>query len=670
MQTRGSVLTGTVLERRYRVEGLIAHGGMSTVYRGLDTRLDRPVAIKVMDQRLSGDRSFLDRLEREARSAARLHHPCVVGVYDQGIDPTPEGDLAFIVMELLQGGTLRDLLRKEGGSLPVPLALSVIEPVLSALAAAHRSGLVHRDIKPENVLIGKGGAVKVADFGLVRAIAGAGTTSDSMILGTVAYLSPEQVATGAADARSDVYAAGIVLYEMLTGAQPYTGDTAISVAYRHVNSDVPAPGLAKPGLPPALDELVLRATRRDPAQRPVDAAAFLLAVQQLREQLGLSTVPVPVPVEEVDEAVTQQMKPVVDDPEATVRAVPRAAAPAPAPIGPQGTRAMSRAELPQFAPAPAAGPPTPPRPAPGLAEQRARERARSRRSFTLWISVVAVLAVAIGVVSWWLGSGRWTQVPDVAGQTQESAISSLKAADLVPVVKVEHHNDVVAGTVIRTDPAGKTDVLRDENVSVVVSRGRPVVPDIKPGISQIEAEVLIRDAQLAPRRDPGLDGFSSEVPEGKVLKVDPAPGSAVQMGAAVAIGLSKGAAPVNVPNLVGMTKDAAFAELRRVGLEPFEKSQDFSADVEAGRVISADPAVGARVSKGSRVGVVISNAITVPGLIGKTVGEVRQWAGERGLGFEVQHAFGGGEDARVFGQLPPPGSRVRPGSKITVNAFP
>ncbi|WHT21272.1 Stk1 family PASTA domain-containing Ser/Thr kinase [Crossiella sp. CA-258035] len=667
MQTRGSVLTGTVLERRYRVEGLIAHGGMSTVYRGLDTRLDRPVAIKVMDQRLSGDRSFLDRLEREARSAARLHHPCVVGVYDQGIDPTPEGDLAFIVMELLQGGTLRDLLRKQG-PLPVPLALSVIEPVLSALAAAHRSGLVHRDIKPENVLIGKGGAVKVADFGLVRAIAGAGTTSDSMILGTVAYLSPEQVATGAADARSDVYAAGIVLYEMLTGAQPYTGDTAISVAYRHVNSDVPAPGLAKPGLPAELDELVLAATRRDPNQRPADAAAFLLAVQQLRDELGLATVPVPVPVEEIDEAVTQQMKPVVDDPDATVRAVPRAAVPAPAPIGPQGTRAMSRAELPQLAPA--AGPPAPPRTVPSLAEQRARERARSRRSFTIWVSVVAVLAVAIGITAWWLGSGRWAQVPDVAGQTQETAISSVKAVDLVPDVKVEHHNDVVAGTVIRTDPARGVDVLRGDKVSVVVSRGRPVVPDVKAGISPQEAEDLIRNAQLAPRLDKGLDGFSSEVPEGKVLKIDPAPGTPVQMGAAVAIGLSKGAAPVNVPTVAGMTRDAAFAELRRAGLEPFEKGQDFSADVEGGRVISSEPAIGAKVAKGSRVGVLLSNAVTMPALLGKTVGEVRQWAAERGLTVEVQHAFGGGDDSRVLGQGAPPGTRVRPGSKFSVTAFP
>ncbi|HEY0640887.1 MAG TPA: protein kinase, partial [Pseudonocardiaceae bacterium] len=268
---------------------------MSTVYRGLDTRLERPVAIKVMDPRFSGDRSFLDRFIREARATAKLRHPSVVAVHDQGLDRDPGGDHVYLVMELVDGGTLRDLLRQRR-ELPVPLALAVLEPVLSALAAAHREGLVHRDIKPENVLIGRGGEVKVADFGLVRAMAESGTTSDSMILGTVAYLSPEQVATGAADARSDVYSAGIVLYEMLTGAPPYSGDTALSVAYRHVNEDAPPPSRVASGIPPLLDQLVVRATRRDPRDRPDDAAAFLNALQRVRTQLEVPRVPVPSPI--------------------------------------------------------------------------------------------------------------------------------------------------------------------------------------------------------------------------------------------------------------------------------------------------------------------------------------------------------------------------------------
>ncbi|MFC7613795.1 protein kinase [Actinokineospora soli] len=233
---RETGLIGALLEQRYRVDAPLARGGMSAVYRGVDTRLDRPVAIKVMDPRFASDASFVERFEREARSAARIHHPNVVAVHDQGLD----GDHVYLVMELVDGGTLRDLLT-ERGALPPPLAVSILEPVLAALAAAHAADLVHRDVKPENVLIGANGVVKVADFGLVRALSSPGTTKSSVILGTVSYLSPEQVTTGNAAPRGDVYSAGILLYEMLTGAPPYVGDNPLSVAYRHANDDVPPP---------------------------------------------------------------------------------------------------------------------------------------------------------------------------------------------------------------------------------------------------------------------------------------------------------------------------------------------------------------------------------------------------------------------------------------------
>jgi eukaryotic-like serine/threonine-protein kinase len=330
---RGASLVGAMLERRYRVDSLIARGGMSTVYRGLDTRLDRPVAIKVMDGQYSGDRSFVDRFEREARAAARLHHPDVVAVYDQGVDHGADGDNVFLVMQLVEGCTLRDLIMDRGGRLPLPMALSVMAPVLSALAAAHQAGMVHRDVKPENVLIGTDGSVKVADFGLVRAAAEAGTTSGSIILGTVAYLSPEQVTTGAADARSDVYAAGIVLYEMLTGRPPYVGDTALSVAYRHVNDDVPPPSEQFPDVPPAIDDLVVRATRREPAQRPENAAVFLAELGQARTDLGIAPVAVPVPASEERTAL---IAPADDPPTEQIPAVRDT------PVGPQRTRAMAR----------------------------------------------------------------------------------------------------------------------------------------------------------------------------------------------------------------------------------------------------------------------------------------------------------------------------------------
>ncbi|MGZ4522469.1 MAG: protein kinase domain-containing protein, partial [Mycobacteriaceae bacterium] len=281
-------MLGVLLDGRYRIDSIIAHGGMSTVYRGIDLRLDRPIAIKVMDPRFANDPAFLSRFELEARSVARLSHAGLVAVYDQGSD---DGHV-FLVMDLIEGGTLRDLLR-ERGALSVPVAFSVLEPVLAALATAHRAGLVHRDVKPENILIAHDGAVKIADFGLVRALAEAGVTAGSMILGTAAYLSPEQVSAGSSDARSDVYSAGVLLYEMLTGAPPYSGDTALAVAYQHVNTDTTAPSRHVPNLPPELDDLVLRATRRDPGARFRDAGEMLAEVQELRR--WLQVVPVRVP---------------------------------------------------------------------------------------------------------------------------------------------------------------------------------------------------------------------------------------------------------------------------------------------------------------------------------------------------------------------------------------
>ncbi|MDT7580097.1 MAG: eukaryotic-like serine/threonine-protein kinase, partial [Pseudonocardiales bacterium] len=252
---------GALLDGRYRLGPVLARGGMSTVYRATDTRLDRPVAVKVMDPRLAADAAFRTRFEREARATARIHHPAVVGVHDQGSATVGDEAVAFLVMELVEGGTLRDVVAARG-ALDVPAALAVLEPVLAGLAEAHRRGLVHRDVKPENVLISRTGEVKVGDFGLVTAAAQAGVSHVGMILGTVAYLSPEQVSTGSADSRSDVYAAGVMAFELLTGSVPFTGDTAISVAYRHVHDEVPAPSTLVGGVPPELDDLVVRATRR------------------------------------------------------------------------------------------------------------------------------------------------------------------------------------------------------------------------------------------------------------------------------------------------------------------------------------------------------------------------------------------------------------------------
>ncbi|HLR99233.1 serine/threonine protein kinase [Mycolicibacillus parakoreensis] len=279
-----------VLDGRYRVDATIAAGGTSTVYRGLDLRLDRPVAVKVMDARYAGDRQFLTRFQMEARAIARLTDPALVAVYDQGLD----AQHPFLVMELVSGGTLRELLA-ERGPMPPHAVVAVLRPLLGALGVAHRAGLVHRDIKPENVLISDDGDVKVADFGLVRAVSAAGITSTSVILGTAAYLSPEQVSHGDAGPASDVYGVGVLTYELLTGRTPFAGDSAMTVAYQRLDHDVPPPSAAIDGVPPQFDALVARATRRSASERYADAAQMAAAVAGIVEELELPDFRVPAP---------------------------------------------------------------------------------------------------------------------------------------------------------------------------------------------------------------------------------------------------------------------------------------------------------------------------------------------------------------------------------------
>jgi beta-lactam-binding protein with PASTA domain len=562
-----------LLDARYRVGSLLARGGMSTVYRGTDTRLDRPVAIKVVDPRLAADPAFRGRLEREARSAARIDHPAVVDVYDQGEAATgagtglsDDGPLLFLVMELVEGGTLRDVLRARG-ALGVPAAFAVMEQVLSGLAAAHRLGLVHRDVKPENVLISRTGEVKVADFGLVTA--------------TVAYLSPEQVATGTADARSDVYAAGIVLYELLTGAPPYSGDTAISVAYRHVNSRVPPPSQIAGEVPPELDELVLRATSRDPAGRPADAAALLAELHRVAVLLEVPRVPPPVPpprpVEEQDTVPAAPQRLAADTAGSTSTS---AAMPAP---GPRGTRALPRPD--------GDGPPP-----------HVRARRRSRRAFAVWTAVVLVLALLVGVTAWWLGSGRWTAMPSLVGLEASAAQQLIADADLVARVTEAYDDDVADGLVSATDPVAQVDLLRGSTVQITVSTGRPTVPEITPGTSVEDAEQVLRAAGLTPVHSSDDTDDSDSVPTGSVLRTDPESGTELRVGAPVTIVVSSGESDtVKVPSVVGRDFDDAADILDELDLDAEGRSALPFLGRKDGRVVEQSPQAGTTVERGTTV---------------------------------------------------------------------
>ena len=407
---QSDTLVGVVLDGRYRVEGMIATGGMSTVYRGLDVRLDRPVALKVMDARYAGDQQFLTRFQREARAVARLKDPGLVAVYDQGFD----GRHPFLVMELVEGGTLRELLR-ERGPMPPHAVVAVLAPVLSGLAVAHRAGLIHRDIKPENVLISDDGDVKIADFGLVRAVAEAKITSTSVILGTAAYLSPEQVSTGDASPRSDVYAVGILAYELLTGTTPFTGDSALTIAYQRMDNDVPSPSAAITGVPSQFDEFVLCATARNPADRYADAQDMGAELEAISDELGLPAFRVPAPRNSAQHqaAAVYQSRVLEERTTAATAATAAVAPPPPPPPAPQPiqhTREFTRDDQPGLPGNRSAG---------GQFDHFAGiefsefewARQRGRRTVVLWVLVILTLTGLAAAGAWTLGSNLTGLLP-------------------------------------------------------------------------------------------------------------------------------------------------------------------------------------------------------------------------------------------------------------------
>jgi serine/threonine protein kinase/beta-lactam-binding protein with PASTA domain len=650
-------VVGLVLEGRYLLEERLARGGMSTVYAATDLRLHKTVAVKVMAEHLAHDPTFVDRFTREARAAAMLSHVNVVGVSDQGSDQ----GLVFLVMELVRGRTLRDLLSARG-RLTVAEAFAVLEPVLAGLTAAHRAGIVHRDIKPENVLIGVDGVVKVADFGLARAVVGTGQTSQTggVLIGTVAYLSPEQLERGRADARSDIYAAGIVLYEMLTGHPPFGGDTPLAVAYQHVHHDVPAPSAEVPGLPWQVDELVARTTRRDPAGRPLDAGAFLAELFDVRKDLGLEPVPVP----------TGQSSGRPD----TLRPTNRPTRPRPHDRHPSapgtevlGSRAGRNGRT-STLPGMGAGPttdvhgrrPGPARPRPGVPDHIRRRRARFA------VAVVLLLAVTIGAVGWWLGAGRWTDVPSLTGKEEASAVDLLQTAGLDPDPVVHEWSETVPeGVVISTDPASG-EVIRGTDVRVVVSKGqeRYTIPPELVGRPIDEVEATIQND--LPVQLTRADDYDDAVPAGAVIRFDPPAGAELKREQVVTAFVSRGRAPLAVPDVTGQKPEQATANLQALGFVVETMEAGRSDQVDAGEVMAVEPGPGAGpVPYGSTVRIQVSEGVplvTVPDVVGKSGDEATAILQAAGLKVEATRFFGNS----VLRQSPAAGESVERGAPVTI----
>jgi beta-lactam-binding protein with PASTA domain/tRNA A-37 threonylcarbamoyl transferase component Bud32 len=603
-------LVGRLLDGRYRVLQRIAKGGMATVYLALDERLDREVALKVMHTNLADDDAFVQRFSREARSAARLNHHGIVQVFDQG----STHDAVYLAMELVRGGTLRDVIRSRAPLAPGE-ALDLLEPVLDALAAAHRSGLVHRDIKPENVLIADDGRVKVADFGLARAIDAAHSQS-GQLFGTVAYLAPEQVELGRADARSDVYAAGVVLFEMLTGSKPFVGDTPVQIALQHVSSRVPAPSTRVTGLHPAVDQMVALATARDPQDRPADARELLMVLRETRRQL----------------------------PAAALERTPTAA-------GGDDTAAYADHTIALDRPPERAAEPHGP---------------RRRRRGPVVLALVVALAALLGGAAWYVGAGpgAFTRVPTVVGIGQAEATTALRQAGLAVSVSDAYDEQIRAGSVVSALPGAGERVRKRSLVLVVVSRGpeRYPVPTL---VGRTEAQAR---AALAEHLAVGAvtSAYDDTVAKGVVLRASVAAGTSVKPATPVALVVSRGPAPVAVPTVAGSTLEVATARLSGVGLK-VSTTQDYSTSVPQGSIISQQPSSGT-LPPGGTVALVVSRGprtVLVPNEVGQQVDQATSDLQARGFTVQVDKILGG-YFGTVRAQSPGGGDSAPVGSTIVL----
>ncbi|MBU5423126.1 Stk1 family PASTA domain-containing Ser/Thr kinase [Cellulomonas hominis] len=648
-------LVGQLVDGRYEVVSRIARGGMATVYLAVDRRLDRDVALKVMHPHLAegaAGADFVARFRREARAAARLTHPGLVGVYDQGVD----GETSYLTMEYVDGVNLRRHLA-ERGSLTVGEALDVAERVLDALAAAHRAGLVHRDVKPENVLLASDGRIKVADFGLARAVTEVTSTTTGTVFGTVAYLAPELVVHGTSDARTDVYAAGVLLYEMLTGAQPFTGETPIQIAFQHVNSDVPAPSDAASWLPVEVDELVAALAAREPDDRPADAAAALALLRRTRAALDPATL-----ARRADVAPAVALPQATDPDDAPAAAAPGDEDPAPA-------DATTRIEAPGRTVALPIGVVTASAPGTPVPARRSRRR-------RWWVLAAVLLVGLVGGGAWWytqVGPGAYTTVPEVSGLTQDAAVAALEDEGLTADPAEQFHDTVVAGTVISADPGDGDRVRKDGTVTLHVSRG--------PDFVEVPAELVktMQDEAAAVLDSIGVESVVAEGDHyddvaaiGEVLAAtDKAgnpvgAGSQVVRGSTVTLTLSDGPEPVTIVSVTRATLEEATATLDGLGLK-VAVVEAFSDDLEAGLVISQDPVGGTPGHRTDTVTLTVSKGpetVEMPNLRGKQYDEAAAALEALGLKAERQNVLGGifgtvRDQSVVAGEAVPKGTTVR-----------
>jgi serine/threonine-protein kinase len=654
-------LTGRVLDNRYLIGSRVARGGMATVYEATDLRLDRTVAVKVMHPGLGDDDEFAARFVAEARAAAKLSHPNVVAVFDQGND---DGTV-FLAMELIPGHTLRDTIGKEAPLSPAR-ALALLEPVVSALANAHRSGLIHRDVKPENVLIADDGRIKVADFGLAKAMSATTQhTATGVLIGTVSYVAPELVVEGRSDARADVYAVGVILYELLTGKKPHEGETPIQVAYKHVHEDVPPPSRLSPGIPDYVDALVARATARDREQRPADAGVLLHHLRRVNQAVTSGV--------RSDRDLVEDLVPrrTADTAEVLSRTGPPRGDTTPEPwdhaemaalLAPprDATTTMERPRVPTTVT-------ERPRPVPPPTPPSKPKRPRRRRRGPILLVLALLLAAAVGSGAWYFGYARYTTTPAVLKLDPEVAKQKLEDAGLdVKVGESKYSDTVDAGLVLSTDPPAGKRVLKGTDVTMSVSLGRAVqqLPKLT-GITVDEAQDRILNANMAFGK--ATDRFSETVPEGIVIASDPKGGSTLRFGSIVDLVVSKGRRPIPVGSWAGKPLDDAQRVLQKRGLD-VDVSQQYSDAVAEGIVISQDPKDGT-LFKGDTISLLVSlgpELVEVPDVRASGVDDATAALEAAGFVVDVENAPGYLGLGFVFSTDPEAGTTLPKGSTVII----
>ena len=630
-----SDLTGELIDNRYLLQRLIASGGMATIYAGMDTRLDRPVAVKIMHAHLANDEAFVSRFIKEAKATAALSHPNIVSIQDQGWN---EGGppAVFLVMELVEGSTLRDFLNRQG-SVSIEQMFQLMSPVLSALAAAHKIGIIHRDIKPENILISKDGRVKVADFGLARnmAIGQTMTVESSVVLGSVSYLSPEQVQRGVADARSDIYAVGIVLFEMLTGGKPYEGETPIQIAYRHVNDRIPSLQSIKSDIPIAISELVYAATAPNPDHRPKDAEELLSKFREIQAQI---------------DPKKRQMSLELDlPPSITKKVVKRGKVSVGSAL--EGLKEKT-SQLISTKPIKVSKPED----SIGTKKRKVSKRVKRNRIIALLLLAGLIFGgfklLSIGKIS----------VPSLVGMNQSEANKSLESLGLdLEIIEEVFSEDIPKGRIIASKPGGGGKISPDEKVGLILSKGqeRILVPQLK-GLTPDVASAQLSTLGLTVGEI--NESFDMQIAAGYVISTDPKDTSAVKRKAIVNLIVSKGIEQISLQSYVGKGGEQALSELTGMGFD-VDAAYKFSDSVFKGQVISQSPEKLESIGKGSKIELIISKGpefVFVPNVLGKNKNDASLDLENLGLRVKIKGS------GKVNNISPAIGTKAKQGAIITL----